>query len=183
MSRRRSRVVGSRVVGVAAFLAVASAAAPAHADIDDMMDLLFTPFATTDGALDGQALFDATAWDSFLSTAHWDAAFAALAEPADPGLAVGFDFYTGLHDLAEKWIDSELGTQVNGAINTLLGSTVIGNGAEINTWVQRINAMDRARRKFTRDRKIPTAEELGIPRALLPATAANNGTGARTGRK
>ncbi|WP_233424668.1 cellulase family glycosylhydrolase [Mycolicibacter heraklionensis] len=130
MSRHRSRVVGSKVVGVAAFLAIAPMTPPAHADLDDMMDVLFTPFATTDGALDGQALFDTTAWDTFLSSAHWDAAFAALAEPADPGLAVGFDFYTGLHDLAEKWIDSELGSQVNGAINTLFGSTVIGNGAD-----------------------------------------------------
>jgi hypothetical protein len=41
--------------------------------------------------------------------------------------------------------------------------------AEIITWVQRINAMDRARRRFTRERKLPTPEELGIPRALLPA--------------
>lgn len=40
--------------------------------------------------------------------------------------------------------------------------------AEIITWAQRINAMDRARRRFTRERKMPTAEELGIPRALLP---------------
>ncbi len=39
--------------------------------------------------------------------------------------------------------------------------------AEIITWVQRINALDRARRRFARDRKLPTPEELGIPRALL----------------
>ena len=43
--------------------------------------------------------------------------------------------------------------------------------AEIVTWVQRINAMDRARRRFTRDRTIPPPEELGIPRALLPTAA------------
>jgi hexosaminidase len=41
--------------------------------------------------------------------------------------------------------------------------------AEIITWVQRINAMDRARRRFARDRRMPTPEEIGIPRALLPA--------------
>ncbi len=39
---------------------------------------------------------------------------------------------------------------------------------EIVTWVRRINAMDRARRRFTRERKLPTPEELEIPRALLP---------------
>ncbi len=130
MSRHRSKVVGSKVAGIAAFLAVTSAATPlpaAHADLDDMMDVLFTPFVTTEGGLDGDALLDTTAWDTFLSSAHWDAAFAALAEPS-PALA--FDLYTGLHDIAEKWIDSDLGIQVNGAINTLFGSTVIGNGAD-----------------------------------------------------
>ncbi|MGB3521933.1 MAG: PGRS repeat-containing protein, partial [Mycobacterium sp.] len=127
MSRPRCKVVGSKVVGIAAFLAIAPIAPTAQADFDDMMDVLVTPFVTTDGALDGDALFDATAWDTFLSSAHWDAAFTALAEPS-PALA--FDLYTGLHDIAEKWIDSDLGIQVNGAINTLFGSTVIGNGAD-----------------------------------------------------
>ncbi|MFL0177997.1 cellulase family glycosylhydrolase [Mycobacterium sp. SMC-15] len=127
MSRHRSKVVGSKVVGIAAFLAIAPTAPTAHADFDDMMDVLFTPFVTTEGALDGDALFDTTAWDTFLSSAHWDAAFAALSEPS-PALA--FDLYTGLHDIAEKWIESDLGIQVNGAINTLFGSTVIGNGAD-----------------------------------------------------
>jgi hexosaminidase len=44
--------------------------------------------------------------------------------------------------------------------------------AEILTWLQRINAMDQARRRFSRDRVLPTPEELGIPRALLPAPPA-----------
>lgn len=39
---------------------------------------------------------------------------------------------------------------------------------EIITWVQRINAMDQARRRHARDRELPTAAELGIPQALLP---------------
>ena len=44
--------------------------------------------------------------------------------------------------------------------------------AEINTWVLRINAMDQARRRFTRERKVPTPEELGVPAGLAipPAT-------------
>ncbi len=50
--------------------------------------------------------------------------------------------------------------------------------AEIATWVQRINAMDQARRRFARERKLPTAEQLGIPRALLPAPG---GSGAPAG--
>ena len=40
--------------------------------------------------------------------------------------------------------------------------------AEILTWTRRIMAMDQARRRFTRDRVLPTPEELEIPRALLP---------------
>ncbi|MCV7382862.1 cellulase family glycosylhydrolase [Mycolicibacter longobardus] len=122
--------MGSKVVGVAAFLAVTSAAtplAPAQADIDDMMDVLFAPFVTAAGELDGQALFDTAAWDTFLSPESWSSALTALAEP---GLAVAFDPYAGLYDLAEKWIDSDLGIQVNGFINQLFGSTVIGNGAD-----------------------------------------------------
>ncbi|OQZ98049.1 endoglycoceramidase [Mycolicibacter algericus DSM 45454] len=119
--------MGSKVVGVAAFLALTVPAVPAQADLDDMMDVLFDPFVTTAGAFDGEAVFDATAWESFLSTEHWDAALAALAEP---GPAVGFDFYALLHDATQKWIDSDLGSQVNGVINTLFGSTVIGNGID-----------------------------------------------------
>ncbi|WP_163705392.1 cellulase family glycosylhydrolase [Mycolicibacter senuensis] len=119
--------MGSKVVGVAAFLAVTVPAAPAQADFDDMMDVLFDPFVTAAGAFDGETLFDATAWESFLSAEHWDAALAALAEP---GPAVGFDLYAGLHGATQTWIDSDLGSQVNGVINTLFGSTVIGNGID-----------------------------------------------------
>ena len=43
--------------------------------------------------------------------------------------------------------------------------------AEILTWTRRIMAMDQARRRFTRDRVLPTPEELEIPRALLPPPA------------
>ncbi|ULP48480.1 cellulase family glycosylhydrolase [Mycolicibacter virginiensis] len=129
MSRHRSKVVGSKIVGIAAFLALAPVVPTAQADFDDMMDVLVTPFVTTEGTLDGDALFDATAWDTFLSSDHWDAAFAALAEPG-AAFAFAFDPYAGLYSLAEKWIDSDLGIQVNGAINQLFGSTVIGNGAD-----------------------------------------------------
>jgi hypothetical protein len=45
--------------------------------------------------------------------------------------------------------------------------------AEILNWVQRINAMDRARRRHARARILPTPEEIGIPRALLGARATN----------
>lgn len=48
--------------------------------------------------------------------------------------------------------------------------------AEILTWVQRTNAMDRARRRFTRDQRLPTPEDLGIPRALLPGSGGAGAT-------
>ena len=54
--------------------------------------------------------------------------------------------------------------------------------AEIITWVQRINALDRARRRFARERKLPTPEELGIPRALLPPVGADAGVPPRPRR-
>ncbi len=38
---------------------------------------------------------------------------------------------------------------------------------EIGNWVRRLAIMDRARRRFARDRKLPTAAELEIPAALL----------------
>ena len=37
---------------------------------------------------------------------------------------------------------------------------------EIARWVERINEMDAARRRFTRERKLPDPEALGVPRAL-----------------
>jgi hypothetical protein len=40
--------------------------------------------------------------------------------------------------------------------------------AEIIRWVERINAMDRIRRRHAREGKLPTPEELGVPRALMP---------------
>ncbi len=47
--------------------------------------------------------------------------------------------------------------------------------AEIINWVNRVNAMDRARRRHARERKLPTPEELGMPRALFPVPASGGG--------
>lgn len=128
MARHRSKLVGNTVVGALACMSLVVPSAPtAHADFDDVMDELFTPFLTAAGAVDGEALFSPVAWEAFLAPEHWDTAFAALAEP---GPAVEFDFYTALHNATQQWIDSPLGGQVNGVINLLFGSTVIGNGAD-----------------------------------------------------
>lgn len=46
---------------------------------------------------------------------------------------------------------------------------------QILLWVQRISTMDAARRRFTRDRTVPTPQELGVPSTWAPPTP----TGAR----
>ncbi|MEO6794719.1 MAG: cellulase family glycosylhydrolase [Mycobacterium sp.] len=129
MARHRSKVVGTKVVGVVAFMAMVptvSLTPPAQADVDDVMEALFAPFLTAAGAVDGDTLFSPVAWEAFLTPEHWDAALAVL---TDPGPAPAVDFYTGLHDAAEQWIASPLGGQVDGFINHLFGSTIIGDGA------------------------------------------------------
>jgi hexosaminidase len=39
---------------------------------------------------------------------------------------------------------------------------------EINTWVDRMNRMDQARRQHARSKTMPTPEQLGLPSALVP---------------
>jgi hexosaminidase len=46
---------------------------------------------------------------------------------------------------------------------------------EIARWVQRINDMDAARRRFTRERKLPEPASLGVPSALAPSRPAPTG--------
>lgn len=46
---------------------------------------------------------------------------------------------------------------------------------EIARWVQRINDMDAARRKFTRERKLPEPASLGVPAALVRPSPAPTG--------
>lgn len=55
---------------------------------------------------------------------------------------------------------------------------------EIATWVRRISAMDRARRRFARDRKLPVPSEIDLPAALLvPAVAPPLPSPAASGRR
>ncbi|MBX3134282.1 MAG: beta-N-acetylhexosaminidase [Gemmatimonadaceae bacterium] len=49
---------------------------------------------------------------------------------------------------------------------------------ETHRWVQRINDMDAARRRFTRERALPTPASLGVPSALAPSRPAPTGGGA-----
>ena len=52
-----------------------------------------------------------------------------------------------------------------------LQNTLARYDAEILTWTRRIMVMDQARRRFTRERVLPTPEELEIPQSLLPQRA------------
>lgn len=80
--------------------------------------------------------------DAFFDPAHWDAILAGLgaggadhaavaAGAADPPDATGWFqqfVYTPLHTGIEQWISSDVGEKVDGFINHLFGSYVIGDG-------------------------------------------------------
>ncbi|ORV66353.1 hypothetical protein AWC09_01520 [Mycolicibacter hiberniae] len=122
-------------------IAVLLPAVPARADLDDVFDELFSPFvdAATSG-VDWGALLDSAAWETFLDPAHWDAAWANLDGVGEPlaalaspvGLTALFDewFYTPIHTGVDNFINSDLGLQVGGWVNQLLGSYAIGDGAD-----------------------------------------------------
>jgi endoglycosylceramidase len=61
---------------------------------------------------------------------HSAAAATAAAQPAPINPTIVFQqlVYTPIHTVVEAWIDSDLGQQVDGVINTLAGSYVIGDG-------------------------------------------------------
>ena len=110
--------------------------AMARADVaDDVIDQVFAPFidAATDNA-DWGALVDPAAWEAFVAPAHWDAvltdlgAVSAIPASADADSAA-LAVYASLHAGIQDWITSDTGQQVDGVINKLLGSDVIGNGA------------------------------------------------------
>lgn len=142
--RARKRVRQANLA-IGAFLSCGMlplAAAPAaQADLEDVFDQLFSPFVdTASSSLDWEAFSDATAWETFFDPAHWDAAWAglndlgtvqaALASPV--GLTSLFDdlIYTPIHTGVDNFINSDLGQQVGGLINSLVGSYAIGDGAD-----------------------------------------------------
>ncbi|RAU90656.1 hypothetical protein DQP56_22745, partial [Mycolicibacter senuensis] len=116
---------------------MAFAAPPAQAELfDDAFDQMLSPFLdATTGALDWGTLTSPAAWDAFLDPAHWDGVLGGLIPgPADttafdPAALFQQFIYTPLHGHLQAWITSDLGQQVDGTINALFGSTVIGNGA------------------------------------------------------
>lgn len=106
----------------------------AHAEVfDDAVDQMLSPFLdATTGALDWGTLSSPAAWEAFFDPAHWDGVLtgpgAADTMSFDPAALFQQFVYTPLHDNMQAWITSDLGKQVDGTINALFGSTVIGNG-------------------------------------------------------
>ncbi|MGH3560749.1 MAG: PGRS repeat-containing protein, partial [Mycobacterium sp.] len=122
--------------------------------VDEVIDQILSPFMdATPSSVDWDALLTPTAWDAFLDPAHWDAVFAdlsalgagagnggadhaalfaapAVSDSSTPDLTASFQqfIYTPLHTDIEDWIHSDVGQQVDGAINKLAGSYVIGDG-------------------------------------------------------
>src|SRR5690606_12740470 len=56
-----------------------------------------------------------------------------------------------------------------------LGNNLARYDVETQRWVQRINDMDAARRKFTRERTLPDPRALGVPSALARPIPAPTG--------
>ncbi|HET9875937.1 MAG TPA: cellulase family glycosylhydrolase [Mycobacterium sp.] len=120
-------------------------APPARADvIDNVLDQILTPFMdATTNTVDWDALLSPVAWDAFFDPAHWDAVLAGLGAGgadhaalaagavADPPDSAGWFqqfVYTPIHTGIEQWINSDFGEKVDGFINHLAGSYVIGDG-------------------------------------------------------
>ncbi|MBO0865075.1 MAG: hypothetical protein J2P16_08405, partial [Mycobacterium sp.] len=114
---------------------------PARADVvDAVIDQIVAPFMdAATNTLNWDAFLTPAAWDAFLTPAHWDAVFADLssvgggaaqATLSAPDLTALFEqsVYAPMHTDIENWINSSVGQQVDGFINTALGSYAIGNG-------------------------------------------------------
>ena len=62
-------------------------------------------------------------------TVESPAALAAAQEASSPAAVVGSVVYDPIHEVAQSWIASPIGQAVDGLINTVAGSYVIGNGS------------------------------------------------------
>ena len=72
---------------------------------------------------------DRLSWDARHRRRHGTRSLAAAQEASSPAALVGIAVYDPIHDVAQSWIASPIGQAVDGLINTLAGSYVIGNGS------------------------------------------------------
>jgi endoglycosylceramidase len=147
--RRRSVGAGTAIGALLVFGVTLLATPPsAHADDFGFVELIGDLFGAGVGAGDaGDAAGGATLDNTLQSSIHAvETAFTANVvdtpvEPAGAGdsttgsleqLAQGFQqfIYTPLHTAIENWIGSDLGEQVDGVINQIFGTSIIGDGAD-----------------------------------------------------
>jgi endoglycosylceramidase len=135
----RRRVVGLGLAAGAclAFGMTPLATAPAaYADVlDVILDPIINSFSNSLSAIDPTLGADlgalATSFDPTLAADSAASAASASMAAATPDFAELFNqsVYTPIHTALEDWINSNLGEHVDGFINTVAGSYVIGNGA------------------------------------------------------
>ncbi|MCV7384977.1 cellulase family glycosylhydrolase [Mycolicibacter longobardus] len=129
-NRRAGRVVGLAATGAFLVLGAAplTAAPPAQADFDDVIEQALGPFLDAmTGDLNWDAVVSPTAWDTFFGPAHWDGVFAALSGPAgsasfdpqDPTAWIQQYIYTPIHTGIDGWINSTGPTPVLDGLNEL----------------------------------------------------------------
>jgi endoglycosylceramidase len=102
-------------------------APPANAD---EFELILEPILNSLSSVDpGLATDVSTLAASFDPTFAAESAASAAAAPADSAEQFNQLVYAPIHTALEDWINSNLGQQVDGFINTATGSFLIGNGA------------------------------------------------------
>ncbi|WP_293056719.1 cellulase family glycosylhydrolase [Mycobacterium sp.] len=106
----------------------------ARADVlDTVIDQILAPVMdAATNTVNGDAVLNPATWDAAVASILSDGAGGSAAQPAFSAanltVAVQQSVYTPLHTDAEDWINSAVGHQVDGFINTVLGSYAIGNG-------------------------------------------------------
>jgi endoglycosylceramidase len=133
MARHHSIQVVGLVATAGAFFAFGMAplvfAPTANADeFDVILDPILNSLASIDPGL---ATDVSTLVSSFDPTSAADSTASAVSAAGTPDFSELFNqyVYTPTHTAVEDWINSNLGQQVDGLINSAAGSYVIGNGA------------------------------------------------------
>src|SRR6202012_2222576 len=128
----RLRVFGLGLTAGAFFafgLAPLVTAPPANADeVDVIVDPIISALSGIDPTLGADLGALATSFDPTFAA---DSATSAATAAATPDFSDLFNqyVYTPTHTALEAWINSNVGQQVDGFINTISGEFLIGNGA------------------------------------------------------
>ena len=132
MTRRRVLGMGLSAGAFIAFgLAPLATAPAANADeFDAILDPVLSSLSSVDPALVAEVSSLVTSFDpTFAADSGAAAAAASAAGPPDFAELFNQFVYAPTHTALESWINSDVGQQVDGFINSVTGSYVIGNGA------------------------------------------------------